>query len=80
MTPRMRTIKEAYSEIKAADPSTAITPHAIRRLLLDGKIPYITAGKKYLVNLDTLQSYLANPATERASVMHSGIRKIPERL
>ncbi len=80
MTPKMRTIKEAYREIKAADPLTAITPHAIRRLLLEGKVPYITAGRKYLVNLDTLQSYLANSALERVSVLPGGIRKIPERL
>ncbi len=56
--PRMRTIQEAAIELKKADPYTAITPHAIRQLVLSGTIPHIKAGKKYLVNMQTLENYL----------------------
>lgn len=81
MTPRMRTINEAYNEIKANDPSTAITPYAIRQLVLDGKIPSVKAGKKYLLSLDALQSYLANPVEPQNRILvGAGIRKVPERM
>lgn len=75
--PRMRTIQEAYKAIKETDQQTAITPHAIRRLIINGDIPSIKAGNKYLVDLDTLEAYLKNPAPERNSA-YGSIRKIPE--
>ena len=51
---RMRTINEAYKEIKNDDPGTSITVHAIRRLVVMGIVPSVKCGKKYLVNLDDL--------------------------
>lgn len=81
MIPRMRTINEAAAELKAADPHTAVTPHFIRQLILDGKIPSVMAGRKYLVNLDGLQEYLANPSPGEGTIlqpMHR-IRRISER-
>jgi len=77
LIPRMRTINEAAVEMKTADPHTAVTPHFIRQLILDGKIPSVMAGKKYLVNLDGLQEYLANPSP--AKVLQPGIRRVNER-
>lgn len=77
MLPRMRTINEAAAEIRALDPHTAVTPHFIRQLILDGKIPSVMAGRKYLVNLDGLQEYLANPSP--GEVLQPGIRRIRER-
>ncbi len=56
--PKMRTIQEAYNELKKIDPETAVTPHAIRKLVLSGEIPHIKAGKKYLVNMQILENYL----------------------
>lgn len=56
--PRMRTVREAAEELKKMDASTAITEYHIRRLALDGVIPRVKAGKKYLINLDTLIDYL----------------------
>ena len=56
--PRMRTIQEAYNELKRTDSETAVTPHAIRQLVLSGTIPHIKAGKKYLINMQTLEDYL----------------------
>lgn len=57
--PRMRTAKKAAEEIKAMDPDTDVTAHAIMRLIKDGKIPMRKSGNRYLVNLDTLLDYYA---------------------
>lgn len=81
MIPRMRTINEAAAEMREADPHTAVTPHFIRQLILAGKVPHVKAGNKYLVNLDGLQEYLANPSTVEGTIlqpMHR-IRRISER-
>ncbi len=56
--PRIRTIIEAAAELRKADPNTAITPYAIRQMVLNGEIPHIKAGKKRLVNMDILEGYL----------------------
>lgn len=58
--PKMRTIQEAAAEIKERDPNTAITPYAIRQMVLNGNLPHVKAGKKYLINLDVLERYLCN--------------------
>lgn len=59
--PRMRTVKEAMDTIKEADPHTALSEHAIRRLIKTGHIPVVTSGRRFLINLDTLLNYLENP-------------------
>ena len=50
----MRTVKEAATEIKQIDPNTAMTEWHIRQLALQGILPRVQAGKKLLINLDTL--------------------------
>lgn len=78
--PRMRTIAEAAAEIRAIDPDTAITPYHIRQLAITGVLPRVKAGKKYLINLDTLLEYMTDPAAERfkpqPAVTMNGIRRI----
>ena len=77
--PRMRTIKEAVAELKTFDNHTAITEYHIRQLALNGVLPRVKAGKKYLINLDTLIEYLENPTADKFSANNnrcSGIRKI----
>lgn len=78
MLPRMRLINEAYEEIKAKDPDTAITKYFIRDLVVSGKIPTSKAGRKYLINMDMLEEYLSNPEQSRAEDQESidGIRNI----
>lgn len=61
--PRMRTVHEAAQEMKKLDPSTAVTEYHIRRLVLDGVLPRIKAGKKYLINLDSLLEYFNGEAS-----------------
>lgn len=55
---KMRTISAAIEEIKAADPQSCVTEHYVRSLILEGRIPYCKAGKKYLIDLITLELYL----------------------
>lgn len=54
----MRTINEAMDWLKKADPDTALTPYALRRLIVSGKLPHVMISRKYLINLDTLEDYL----------------------
>ena len=78
--PRMRTVSEAAQELKALDPHTAMTPYHIRRLCLDGVLPTVKAGKKILLNLDTLIEYMNNPTVDkfkpRQAAAVNGIRRI----
>ena len=80
--PRMRTVKEAATEIKQIDPNTAMTEWHIRQLALQGILPRVQAGKKLLINLDTLFEYLENPTAEKFqpkpddTAAVRGIRKI----
>lgn len=62
--PRMRLLKEAAADIKKLDPQSAITPYFIRQLALKGKIKSVMAGRKRLINLDSLLDYLANQEEE----------------
>ncbi len=79
-TPRMRGIKEAIEEIKAADPKTALTEYALRRLVLSGGLPSVRLGIKYLVNMDVLTEYLysGTPRSGEKLTAPGGIRKISE--
>lgn len=63
--PKMRTIKECINEIKELDPHTAVTEYHLRQLTITGVIPRVKAGKKYLINLDTVLEYLQNPTAEK---------------
>lgn len=80
--PRMRTVHEAAQELKAMDEHTAVTEHHIRQLALSGVLPRVQAGRKLLINFDTLIEYLQNPTADKFQV-HSntasdvnGIRRI----
>ena len=53
-----RTIREAAVWFKSQDPGTALTQTAIRRLVVTGAVPSIRLGRKYLINLEALESYL----------------------
>jgi hypothetical protein len=62
--PKIRTLTEAYNYIKEADPGTAITSHALRRMVVSGKVPSTKAGKKYLIDMDVLFDYLKGTKPE----------------
>ena len=86
---RIRTIQEAVHEIHEQDPHSAITPFYIRKLIKTGTVPAFTAGNKFLINMDVLLEFLANPKPifqelkpyvpkPRPNYGVSGIRKIKE--
>lgn len=58
--PRMRTIPEAMREIQRIDPNTALTVTALRRMVNNGEIPYVSVASKRLINLDILLAILQN--------------------
>ncbi len=60
---RMRTIQQAAAWVKESDPNTALTKTAIRRLVLSGTIPHITAGTKRLIALEDVEDYLMGTCT-----------------
>ena len=49
--PKMRTIRQAAVECGLAE-------YFVRQLVKANKIKYVCAGRKYLVNVDSLISYL----------------------
>lgn len=80
--PRMRGIKQAIEELRLADPNTAFTEKALRRLILNGELPSVRCGVKYLVNMDVLENYLYNGSQTEKSEQMSGygtIRAVSEK-
>ncbi len=54
----LRSINKAFEEIKAQDPDTSITVHTIRVWCQERKIKFLMAGKKTLVDLESLFAYI----------------------
>lgn len=55
----LRSIKKAFDLVRQQDAETAITVHTIRMWCKEGKIKYLTAGNKILVDMDSLMNYIA---------------------
>ena len=55
---KLRSVGEAYRELKAADPKCSLGRSALYKLIADGIIPSVRVGKKYLIDLDYLEAYL----------------------
>ena len=69
--PRMRTIDNAYAEIKALDPSTDFTKRALRRMVATKEIPTTKIGNKNLINLDLLIAKLSGDCYNKADTCTS---------
>ena len=54
---RIRTIKEAYAEIKASDSKTSLTLYGFRKLVVSGEISSIKRGNKWLVDMANVESF-----------------------
>lgn len=75
--PRMRGIDQAFDFLIGSDPECALTRTALRRLVVSGQIPSVRVGKKYLIDLDQLEHYLANPPVPVTELYPEGkIRRI----
>lgn len=55
---KMRTIEQAYNDLKTIDPDTAITKNYIRDLVLGGDLPFLQVKSKRLIDLDDLSEYI----------------------
>ena len=55
--PKMATINECAKTV-------GLAKYHIRQLVLQGKVKYVKAGKKYLINVDSLIEYLNNGETQ----------------
>jgi|AGTN01.3.fsa_nt_gi hypothetical protein len=53
-----RTINQTIELIKKEDPDTAVTIYLIRRLAKMGQVKSIQAGKKYIVDFNSVKKYL----------------------
>jgi excisionase family DNA binding protein len=56
--PRMRSIRQLALEYFNADPQTSVNQHYLRQLIAKNAIPYVRAGRKFLINAQTLEDYL----------------------
>ena len=72
---RMRTIDEAAAFLRQADPNTAVTPTALRRLVTSGKIPSVRVGAKYLIDLGVLDEFFAGNVRETVP-QNAAIRRL----
>ena len=59
MKSRLRTIEQAYRHFKEADKETAVTRNSIRKLIINGTIPSLKSGSKYLIDLNALEDYFS---------------------
>jgi excisionase family DNA binding protein len=80
----MRTIDEAFEQIKSEDPATGLTRFALRDMVSDGKVPHVRVGRKILINYDGLLEALVGtmqseePEPEPIPIQRGVIRRISE--
>ena len=72
----MRTINEAAAYMVQADPRTAVTKTALRRLITSGQIPSVRVGAKYLVDLGVLDEFFGGQSTKTPNVQSGAIRPL----
>ena len=73
---RMRTIDEAAAFLRQADPNTAVTKTALRRLVTSGQIPSVRIRAKYLVDLGVLDEFFGGQAVKSQTIQTSTIRSL----
>lgn len=56
---QLRTLPKAYDTFKARDPETALTKNYFRTLVKTGTIPSVRLGKNYLIDIETVDQYIA---------------------
>ena len=56
--PKLRTLDAAIAEIKQKDPQTSLTRYALRQAVIEGRIPCVMFGRKRLVDVSSVISYL----------------------
>ena len=61
---KYRTIQQAYECLKSQDADTAITYHALRKLVVSRQFPCMRVGKKYLIDMELLSDFLRMPVSQ----------------
>ena len=57
---KLRTISETINELKMHDPGCQLTDWALRQMVKEGKIPYLSIGKKVLLSVEAVERYIDN--------------------
>ena len=73
---RMRTVPEAFAEIKADDENTALTLYGLQTLIKRGTIPSVNIGRKRLVNMAVLSDYLRGDCPAAPEKLIGQIRRV----
>ncbi len=73
---KMRTINEAAAFMRQADPHTAVTKTALRRLVTSGQIPSVRVGAKYLVDLGVLDEFFGGQTAKTQTIQTGVIRPL----
>ena len=68
--PNMGTIKEAAA-------ASGLAVYRIRQLVAAGQVKYIHAGRRILVNLDSLSQYMEQGEQQESATL-GGVRRSPE--
>lgn len=76
---RLRTIPEAFNELRKEDPGTSFTMSGLRRLVRTGAIPVVIIGNKRLVDLDALPEQLLSVPIHVPEPVRLGVRPIDMR-
>ena len=66
--------------VKAAAEEAALPEHFIRQLVRGNKIKHVRAGRRILINLNSLASYLQEGDPKPAPATVKGIRRQEERV
>ena len=61
--------------MRQADPGTALTKTALRRLVTSGQIPSVRVGAKYLVDLNAINEFCSGQ-TVQSSTETGSIRRL----
>ena len=64
---RMRTVREAHKELRAADPKCSLGLSGLYKMVSEGTVPSVRVGQKYLLDLDTLEDYLSGKIPAEAA-------------
>jgi hypothetical protein len=74
--PKIRTLQEAYAEIKLSDPQTTLSFYTFRNFVVSGAIPSRKTGKRYLINMADVERFFVNEVSEQIIPAKQGIRAV----
>ncbi len=57
---QLRTINQAFRELKQADPNSAISKCFIRNAVINGELPFLKVNSKRLIDMEDLWEYISN--------------------